>query len=97
MAGSNYYEEIAGRGVINVEKVKDNLAKITVDWASSAAENAHWEMEATYDGEKLVYENAVLLEQLYDTSGNHADTEKYHDGTGHRHAGGTGQRQRWCL
>ena len=78
-----YYEEVAGRGVINVEKVKDNLAKITIDWASSASENAHWDIEATYDGEKLNYENAKLLTQVYDTTGNHADTENYHDGTGY--------------
>ena len=78
-----YYEEIAGRGVLNLEEHKEGYGTITIDWGSSAFENAHWDIEAIYDGKQLNYENGVHIIQTYENQNEHTDKEVYKDGSGY--------------
>lgn len=79
-----FYEKIAGRGILNVEKKdEEGKALITIDWGSSAAETARWEMEANYDGkDTLSYTNAHHSIRTYDTSGSYSEETVYENGTG---------------
>lgn len=78
-----YYEEIAGRGVLNLEEKKEGYGTITIDWGSSAYENAHWDIEAIYDGKQLNYTNGSHIIQTFENQSDHTDTLVYSDGSGY--------------
>ena len=78
-----YYEQIAGRGILNIEEPKEGHAKITIDWGSSAFENAHWDIEAIYDGKQLNYKDGMHIIQTYESQTDHTDKVIYGDGSGY--------------
>lgn len=78
-----YYDKIAGRGVLEFIKTDDRNAQIIIDWASSAFENGHWQMDVTVDGDVLKYENGTYTVQTFDSSGNHSDEQRYSNVTGY--------------
>ena len=77
-----YYEQIAGRGALNVVGTSDG-ADLTIDWGSSAAETAHWDIHATYDGSRFNYTDGKYTVMTFDEKGNHTDDVKYTDGSGY--------------
>ena len=77
-----YYEQVAGRGALNIEKADDG-ANVTIDWSSSAFETAHWEMHTTFDGTKFNYKDGVYKTITFDANGNGTEKEEYKDGTGY--------------
>ncbi len=76
----NYYDEIAGRGMLKLEENGD----ITIDWSSSAYETVHWQMHAEYDAETKVlnYRDGIKKILTYGEDETVKETEVYTDGTG---------------
>ncbi|MBR2845393.1 MAG: hypothetical protein IKF00_09315 [Solobacterium sp.] len=83
LAGT-YVETVAGRGTIVLTPVSGDTADVVIDWPNSAAERYHWEMTAVWDNDagKLVYKDAVLTDQKFDSDGKETDETVYTDGTG---------------
>ena len=77
----NYYEKIAGRGMLSLDK--DGL--VTIDWSSSAFERAHWELKGEYDPEskRLNYKDGLMTIQTYTDETNYTEEQQYNDGTGY--------------
>ena len=79
-----YTEPMSGRCVIDIVSTGENKYSVNVSWSSSAAESAHWEMDATY------YESTTLLEytdakyyiRTYSDEENFTDEVIYEDGAG---------------
>lgn len=68
-----------------VEAAGTDEAKITVDWASSAAENTEWVMSGKFDPEKLTveYSNCVRTDYVYNENGEiESQTVVFENGTG---------------
>ncbi|MBQ2509570.1 MAG: hypothetical protein II529_01980 [Erysipelotrichaceae bacterium] len=76
----NYYDEIAGRGMLKLKKNGD----VTIDWSSSAYETVHWEMHTEYDPETKVlnYRDGIKKVLTYAEDETVNETEVYTDGTG---------------
>ncbi|MDO4845110.1 MAG: hypothetical protein Q3977_00700 [Oscillospiraceae bacterium] len=77
-------EKIAGRGLITIEKgeAEDEYA-VRIEWSSSAAEQAIWEMTAKPEASNaLRYENARHLIRTYSSEAAFTDEVKYENGTG---------------
>lgn len=79
-----YVETVAGRGTIVLTPISGDTADVVIDWPNSAAERYHWEMTAVWDNDagKLVYQDAVLTDQKFDSDGKETDETVYTDGTG---------------
>ena len=79
-----YVEPVAGRGTAVLTAVSGDTADVVIDWANSAASRYHWEMTAVWDNDegKLVYKDAVLTDQTFDSEGKETDETVYPDGTG---------------
>lgn len=78
-----YYDQIAGRGMLELTKTDDSNALIDIRWSNTAAENAHWTMNVSLQGNNLTYSDGTYTIETYDSSGNHSDEEVYKDGTGY--------------
>ncbi len=79
-----WYEEIAGRGVIEIESTGDDTYSILVHWGSSAFESANWTMVGTYDPStgKLEYTDAKYYIITFEDEENYTEDVRYEDGTG---------------
>lgn len=75
-----YTDSIAGRANVSVQ-----TTGITVDWAGSAFEKAHYELPTDYDGEngRINYAHGVLKNRTYTSDGNFTEETVYEDGTGY--------------
>ena len=76
----NYYDEIAGRGMLKLAENGD----VTIDWSSSAYETVHWQMHTEYDPDNKVlnYKDGVKKILTYTDEETVEETEVYNDGTG---------------
>ncbi|MCR5402448.1 MAG: hypothetical protein K6E91_01330 [Butyrivibrio sp.] len=74
----SWYEEIAGRGSMEIGPMGDGKYYIEVNWGSSAAEMAAWRFTALYDSESgdLTYEDGSYQMITFDESGNETVTEE---------------------
>jgi hypothetical protein len=73
------------RARAHVECIGDDAAKITIDWAGSAWERAHWEIVGPLDTETLTisYSGCTKAIIVCDDSGEETSREpEYEDGTG---------------
>ena len=82
-AGS-YYEEIAGRGMIDIESTGDNTYAVSIHWGASAFESANWEMTATYSESTglLEYTDCTYTIITFEDEENYTEDVKYTDGAG---------------
>jgi len=76
----NYYDEIAGRGMLTLDKNGD----ITIMWSSSAFETVRWEIHAEYDPENKVlnYKDGVKKILTFGEDNSTEEKEVYTDGSG---------------
>lgn len=75
----------ADKAQVHVEASGERDGKITVTWASSAAEGSRWVMTGSFDSNTLTltYKNGVKIDYTYDESGEIADEKTvYTDGAG---------------
>ena len=74
----SWYEEIAGRGSMEIGPMGDGKYYIEVNWGSSAAEMAAWRFTALYDNASgdLTYEDGSYQMITFDESGNETVTEE---------------------
>lgn len=80
-----FYEKTVGRGVLNLTNpASDGSVDVTIDWGSSSAETAHWEMKAQFDPSKNVftYKDGIHTVRTYDNAGNFDEKDVYKNGTG---------------
>ena len=82
-AGS-YYEEIAGRGMIDIESTGDNTYAVSIHWGASAFESANWEMTATYSESTglLEYTDRTYTIITFEDDEYYTEDVKYTDGAG---------------
>ena len=79
-----YYEEIAGRGEIEVTNNGDNTYNVYIRWAGSAFEYGTWEFSGEFDGRQVLnYTNCVNKHIICDENGNETVETEYTDGTGY--------------
>ena len=74
----SWYEEIAGRGSMEIGPMGDGKYYIEVNWGSSAAEMAAWRFTALYDDASgdLTYDDGSYQMITFDESGNETVTEE---------------------
>lgn len=74
----SWFEEIAGRGSMEISPSGDGKYYIEVSWGSSAAEMSVWNFTAIYDGESgdLVYDDGSYQSILFDEEGNETVQEE---------------------
>ncbi len=74
----SWYEEIAGRGSMEIGPMGDGKYYIEVNWGASAAEMAAWRFTALYDYESgdLTYDDGSYQMITFDESGNETVTEE---------------------
>ena len=87
-----WYEKIAGRGMIqSTASVAPNKARITASWPDSAALMNEWEMVATLEDGKLVYENGHWTLTEYDESGEGWTQDESYEESGYFYLNGSGE------
>ena len=86
-----YSEQMAHRATLSLTAKDSQSASIVINWPSSAAESAHWEMTGTYDPQKqaIVYNDAVMMEQTTNESGAQSNRLVSSSGTGRFTVSGT--------
>ena len=68
-AGS-YYEETAGRGMMDITRNSDGTYSVEVNWASSASEKNIWNFSGEFDGRGVLrYTNCRKTNATYDANG----------------------------
>lgn len=73
--GGSWYEQIAGRGSMDVY-VDGDEAQFMVNWANSAAEDYIWEFTGTLNDEGVIeYTDGVKYSILFDEEGNETRTD----------------------
>jgi hypothetical protein len=74
----SWYEEIAGRGAMEIGPMGDGKYFVEVNWGSSAAEMASWRFTALYDSASgdLTYDDGSYQMITFDESGNETVTEE---------------------
>ena len=74
----SWYEEIAGRGAMEIDPMGDGKYYIEVNWGSSASEMASWRFTALYDSASgdLTYEDGSYQVITFDENGNETVTEE---------------------
>ena len=74
----SWFEEIAGRGSMDISPSGDGKYYVQVSWASSAAELSSWEFTAIYDSATgdLVYDDGSYQSILFDENGGETVTEE---------------------
>ena len=74
----SWYEEIAGRGSMEIGPMGDGKYYIEVNWGSSAAEMAAWRFTALYDNATgdLTYDDGSYQIITFDENGNDTVTEE---------------------
>lgn len=74
----NWYDEIAGRGAMDIAPSGDGKYYIQVNWGSSAAETSVWTFTAIYDSASgdLVYDDGLYQDLLFDENGDETVTEE---------------------
>ena len=87
-----WYEKIAGRGQIQcAASVAPNKVRITASWPDSAAVMNEWEMVATLEDGKLVYENGYWALKEYDESGEGWIQDESYEESGYFYLNGSGE------
>ncbi len=68
----DWYEEIAGRGTMEITSSGDGKYDVEVTWGDSAAETDEWHITATLDSSSgdLTYDDGSWQQVLYDDNGN---------------------------
>ena len=79
-----YTEPMSGRCTIEIEHTDGDNHTIPVQWSSSAAESANWEIEAVYYPSTglLEYTDAKYFIRTYTDDENYTDDVQYTDGAG---------------
>lgn len=79
-----FTEPMSGRCTIEIEYVEGDTHKVVINWSSSAAESANWEITAVYNPETdaLEYTDAKYFIRTYTDEENYTDDVKYEDGAG---------------
>ncbi len=74
----SWYEEIAGRGSMEIGPMGDGKYYVEINWGSSAAEMAAWRFTALYDSATgdLTYDDGSYQVITFDESGNDTVTEE---------------------
>ena len=74
----SWYEEIAGRGSMDISPSGDGKYYIEVVWGNSVAESAMWEFTAIYDSATgdLVYDDGDYKTVLFDENGDETVEEE---------------------
>ena len=88
LAGT-YYEQIAGRGELELSTGNEDGADVKIHWSSSAAEYSEWSMHIIYNEENghLEYQNGSRVDHVFDSEGNDTSTTAYTDGSGYFETG----------
>ena len=87
-----WYEKIAGRGAVSIEKsIAPGKAAIYARWPGSAYEAATWEITATLQDNQLVYENGVYEVNEYDEDGNSWTTDWSDEESGYFYLNAAGE------
>ena len=82
-AGS-YYEETAGRGMMDITRNSDGTYSVEVNWSSSAAEKNIWNFTGEFNGRGLMnYTNCRKTNAAYDANGNGTFCTIYTMGSGY--------------
>ena len=85
-------EKIAGRGMVEIEQsVAPGKVRITASWPDSAAVMNEWEMVATLEDGKLVYENGYWALKEYDESGEGWIQDESYEESGYFYLNGSGE------
>ncbi len=74
-----------GRCTIDIQPLGSDQAKVSVQWATSAAEYSMWDLTGTfdYDTKTITYENGVKTNvEILPESQTEKETTQYSDGTG---------------
>ena len=74
----SWFEEIAGRGSMEISPSGDGKYYVEVSWSSSAAEMSVWNFTAILDGASgdLVYDDGSYQSLLFDENGGETVTEE---------------------
>ena len=87
-----WYEKIAGRGQIQcAASVAPGKVRIAASWPDSAALMNEWEMVATLEDDKLVYENGYWALKEYDESGEGWIQDESYEESGYFYLNGSGE------
>ena len=71
-AGS-YYEETAGRGMMDITRNSDGTYSVEVNWSSSASEKNIWNFSGEFDGRGVLrYTNCRKTTVAFDANGNYS-------------------------
>ena len=82
-AGS-YYEQTAGRGMMDITRNSDGTYSVEVNWSSSAAEKNIWNFSGEFNGRGLMnYTNCRKTSATYDANGNMTPCTIYSAGSGY--------------
>ena len=79
----DYNDEMSQRAYLTARENPDwESVNIVVCWSSSAMEYTRWEMDATYEDDKLVYSNCLEREIYTDEDGNSTEKVIRENGSG---------------
>ena len=87
-----WYEKIAGRGEIQcAASVAPDKVRITASWPDSAALMNEWEIIATLEDGKLIYENGHWTLTEFDENGEGWTTDEGYEESGYFYLNGSGE------
>ena len=78
-----YLDSYSQRAVADITENNSGTYHITINWGNSAFETVEWDMDATLEDDKLVYNNCVNRQVSIDENNESETVVLYSDGTGY--------------